>query len=160
MDRPTSVHWKCNKEVWPSKLLSLLPYTWRRMKWWLPLKLKHCCNKWLGHSSMLLLVIDLTSHLQLHDYHNTTTIHWTHTSNMQNTCWDISKAQRNPTWTMLKWNQVRCIPTWNWTFWLGIVLDHCAVYTCANDIMLTDGLIICCSIITNGWVMYHVMDTM
>ena len=29
--------------------------------------------------------------------------------------------------SLLKWNHVRCILTWNWTFWLGIVLDHCAV---------------------------------
>ena len=38
---------------------------------------------------------------------------------------------------MLKQNKVRCIPTWNWTFQLGIVSDHCTVQTCANDIILT-----------------------
>ena len=42
-----------------------------------------------------------------------------------------------PTDTVLKQNKVRSILTWNWTFWLGIVLDHCAVQTCANDIILT-----------------------
>ena len=75
----------------------------------------------------------------------------------------ISKSQhpcmeQQPNLALLKWNQVRCIMTWNWTFWLGIVLDHCTVHTCANDIMLTDRLIICSSILTNGWLMYNVMD--
>ena len=38
---------------------------------------------------------------------------------------------------LLKQNKVRYIPTWNWTFRLGIVSDHCTVHTCANDIILT-----------------------
>ena len=38
---------------------------------------------------------------------------------------------------MLKQNKVRSIPTWNQTFWLGIVSDHCVVKTYANDIILT-----------------------
>ena len=38
---------------------------------------------------------------------------------------------------VLKWNKVRIIPTWNRTFQQGIVLDHCAAKTCANDIILT-----------------------
>ena len=38
---------------------------------------------------------------------------------------------------MLKQNKVRCIPTGNQTFQLGIVLDYCAVHVCANDIILT-----------------------
>ena len=28
---------------------------------------------------------------------------------------------------LLKWNQVRCILTWNWTFQQGIVSDHCTM---------------------------------
>ena len=37
------------------------------------------------------------------------------------------------------WNGISgdVIPTWNQTFRLGIVSDHCAVKTCANDIILT-----------------------
>ena len=37
------------------------------------------------------------------------------------------------------WNGISgdVIPTWNRTFRLGIVSDHCAVKTCANDIILT-----------------------
>ena len=37
------------------------------------------------------------------------------------------------------WNRISgdVIPTWNRTFRLGIVSDHCAVKTCANDIILT-----------------------
>ena len=38
---------------------------------------------------------------------------------------------------LLKRNKVRTIPTWNRTFRQGIVSDHCAVKTCANDIILT-----------------------
>ena len=43
-------------------------------------------------------------------------------------------------WPMyLCWNGILwdVILTWNQTFWLEIVLDHCAVQTCANDIILT-----------------------
>ena len=70
-------------------------------------------------------------------------------SNHQNESWILlgsqqAKWHQHPVtfsiWTMLgmlKQNKVRYIPTWNWTFWLGIVLDHCTVYTCANDIILT-----------------------
>ena len=37
------------------------------------------------------------------------------------------------------WNGISrdVILTWNRTFWHGIVSDHCAVKTCANDIILT-----------------------
>ena len=34
---------------------------------------------------------------------------------------------------VLKQNKVRCILTVNRTFQQGIVSDHCAVHTCAND---------------------------
>ena len=39
----------------------------------------------------------------------------------------------------LSWNRISgdVILTWNWTFRQGIVLDHCTVKTCANDIILT-----------------------
>ena len=37
-------------------------------------------------------------------------------------------------WNRILWD---VILSWNWTFWQGIVLDHCAVKTCANDIILT-----------------------
>ena len=61
---------------------------------------------------------------------------------------------------MSKRNKVRYIPTVNRTFWLGIVLDHCAVHTCANDIITNCGLVMRSNSLTNGWQMYHVMDTM
>ena len=52
-------------------------------------------------------------------------------------------------------NNVRCILTNNWTFWLGIVSDHCAVSSDANDIMLTDGLVTRSSIILLiGWLIH------
>ena len=60
---------------------------------------------------------------------------------------------------MLKWNKVRCIPIVNRTFWLRIVSDHCAVHTCANDIITNCGLVMRSNSLTNGWLMYHVMDT-
>ena len=37
-------------------------------------------------------------------------------------------------WNGISWD---VIPTWNQMFRQGIVLDHCAVKTCANDIILT-----------------------
>ena len=37
-------------------------------------------------------------------------------------------------WNGISWD---VILTWNWTFRQGIVSDHCAVKTCANDIILT-----------------------
>ena len=37
-------------------------------------------------------------------------------------------------WNGISWD---VIPTWNRTFWQGIVSDHCTVKTCANDIILT-----------------------
>ena len=39
-------------------------------------------------------------------------------------------------WNRISWDVV---PTWNQTFWQGIVSDHCTVKTCANDIILTVG---------------------
>ena len=53
-------------------------------------------------------------------------------------------------------NNVRCIPYYNQTFQLGIVSDHCAALTDANDVMLTDGLVICSSIILLiGWLIHR-----
>ena len=60
--------------------------------------------------------------------------------------WNFGKKGRYVAQLLLKQNHVRCIPTNNWTFHLGIVLDYCAVHICANDIMLTDGFVICSSI--------------
>ena len=97
---------------------------------------------WTGPHAVFLMIISLSDSL-------------IHHGNMQQFCpvtWlSLTWANRSQViaphsqWVrkLLKWNKllkrnkVRPIPTWNRTFWLGIVSDHCTVKTCANDIILT-----------------------
>ena len=63
------------------------------------------------------------------------------------------QAQGRSCWNGIRWDVFQLETK------QGIVSDHCTVNTCANDIILTDGLIICSSILTNGWLMHNVIDT-
>ena len=87
------------------------------------------------------------------DNHHWCWFHPCPSNNHNKSNWAISKCLYTAR-PSICWNGIRSD-----VFQLGIVSDHWTVHSCANDIMLTDGLIIHSSILTNGWLMYNVMDT-
>ena len=56
---------------------------------------------------------------------------------------------------LLKWNYVRCIPTNNWRFHLGIVSDQSGVQPVQMTSFLTDRLVTCSSMTIEG-INYHI----